>query len=186
MVESQIQTCRLSPCRPDWLTSEFSCLEAWELGKDLKLKILGQRHTTESNGRSATFEVWRRRVFLVGTRTSLVEICHQHGTQGHEKVKINKNNISQTCTISLWVCCWHMLHKSLHVLTQSYNWTTTQTLQDDLMLQQQWPWLTPSGRPPAMSAASHLFIKYTLLLYLTSKIVTPCWCTSVVYHFFLF
>lgn len=51
------------------------------------------------------------------------------------------------------------------------------------MLQQQWPWLTPSGRPPAMSATSHLLISYTLLL-LTSKIVTPCWCTLVVYHFF--
>lgn len=50
------------------------------------------------------------------------------------------------------------------------------------MLQQQWPWLTPSGQPPEMSAASHLLISYTLLLYLTSKIVSPCWCTSVVYH----
>lgn len=38
------------------------------------------------------------------------------------------------------------------------------------MLQQQWPWLTPSGQPPAMSAASHLLISYTLLLYLTSKL----------------
>lgn len=51
------------------------------------------------------------------------------------------------------------------------------------MLQQQWPWLTPSGHPPAMSAASHLLISYTLLLYLTSKIVTPCWCTLVVSFF---
>lgn len=51
------------------------------------------------------------------------------------------------------------------------------------MLQQQWPWLTPSGRPPSMSAASHHLISYTLLLYLTSKIVTPCWCTLVIIFF---
>lgn len=52
------------------------------------------------------------------------------------------------------------------------------------MLQQQWPWLTPSGHPPSMStASSHLFISYTLLLYLTSKIVSPCRCALVVYQF---
>lgn len=38
-----------------------------------------------------------------------------------------KNNISQTCTICLWVCCWHILHKSLHFLKQSYNTAPTQT-----------------------------------------------------------
>lgn len=47
---------------------------------------MGQRHTTESNGRSATFEMRERRVFLVGTDTSTwVEICHHFGTQGEEK-----------------------------------------------------------------------------------------------------
>lgn len=54
------------------------------------------------------------------------------------------------------------------------------------MLQQQWPWLTPSGRPPSMSTALHLLISYTLLLYWTSKIVSPCRCTLVVYHSFCF
>lgn len=52
------------------------------------------------------------------------------------------------------------------------------------MLQQQWPWLTPSGPPPTTSATSHFLISYTLLLYLTSNIVSPCWCTSGVYLFF--
>lgn len=34
------------------------------------------------------FEIWKRRAFLVGTDTStLVEICHQHGTQGKKKKK---------------------------------------------------------------------------------------------------
>lgn len=52
------------------------------------------------------------------------------------------------------------------------------------MLQHQWPWLTPSGHPPSMStASSHLLIGYTLLLYLTSKIVSPWQCTLVVYQF---
>lgn len=69
-------------------------------------------------------------------------------------------------------------------LKESYN-TTTQTLQDNSMFQQQWPWLPPSGQTPETSAASHLPISYTLLFYLTSKIVSPCWCTSVVYHNFL-
>lgn len=46
----------------------------------------------------------KRRAFSVGTDTStLVEICHQHGTQGLKKNKqkkqTTKNNISQTCTI---------------------------------------------------------------------------------------
>lgn len=54
------------------------------------------------------------------------------------------------------------------------------------MLQQQWPWLTPSGRPPSMSTALHLLISYTLLLYWTSKIVSPRRCTLVVYHSFCF
>ena len=63
------------------------------MGKDLefvekKKKKLGQRHTTESNGRSATFEVMKRKTFLEGTDTStLVEIYHQHGTQGQKKKK---------------------------------------------------------------------------------------------------
>lgn len=98
-----------------------------------------------------------------------------------------KNNISQTCTICLWVCCWHILHKSLHFLKQSYNTTPTQT---DLtgrlnvttavaLANTQWP----PARPPVMSAASHHLISYTLLLYLTSKIVTPCWCTLVIFFF---
>lgn len=31
------------------------------VGKDLEfVENLGQRHTTESNGRSATFEVWKK------------------------------------------------------------------------------------------------------------------------------
>lgn len=45
------------------------------------------------------------------------------------------------------------------------------------MLQQQWPWLTPSARRPAISS--------TLRLYMTSKIVSPCWCTWVVHHWFV-
>lgn len=72
-----------------------------------------------------------------------------------------------------------------------WNRATTQQLhrpyRTTKCYKQQWPWRTPSGRPPAMSAASHLLISYTLLLYLTSKIVTPCWCMSVVYlSFFCF
>lgn len=81
------------------------------------LQNFGQRHTTESNGRSATFEVWKRKVFLVGTDTAtLVETCHHTGpsVKKKKKIKKNKNNISQTCTICLWVCCWYNLRKSLH------------------------------------------------------------------------
>lgn len=57
--------------------------ESLREGKDLEfVENLGLHHTTESNGRSATFEVWKRSVFLVGTDAStLVDVCHQHGTQ---------------------------------------------------------------------------------------------------------
>lgn len=56
------------------------------VGKDLQ--NFGQHHTTESNGRSATFEVWKRKVFLVGTDTAtLVETCHHMGPSVKRKKK---------------------------------------------------------------------------------------------------
>lgn len=62
------------------------------VGKDMEfVQNFGQRHTTESNGRSATFEVWKRKVFLVGTDTStLVEICHHMGPSVKKKKKNSK------------------------------------------------------------------------------------------------
>lgn len=75
-----------------------------------------------------------------------------HGTQGIKK-KSNKNNISQTCTICLWVCCWHNLRQSIHCF---WNRATTQLHRPyrTWILQQQWPWLIPSGRPPARHVSS--------------------------------
>lgn len=106
------------------------------MGKDLEfVENLGQRHTTESNGRSATFEVWKRRAFLVGTDTStLVEICHQHGTQGKKKKKKRIKTKTTLAKLALYASGFVVDTSSTNpsmFLKQSYNTTTTQTLQDD-------------------------------------------------------
>lgn len=124
----------------------------------------------------------RKEVVVVGTDTStLVDACHHYGTQGGKK-KLNKNNISQTCTICLWVCCWHILHKSLHFWKRATIQKLHRPYRTIETLQQQWPWLTTSGRPRTISAASQPLISYTLLLYLTSKIVS----VDVRWLFFIF
>ena len=99
MVESQNSDLQTEPSdlAGVLLSSHVWKLESGEgsgvcLKKKKKKKILGRRHTTESNGRSATFEVMKRKTFLEGTDTStLVEIYHRHGTQGQKK----KKNIKQ-------------------------------------------------------------------------------------------
>lgn len=77
--------------------------------------MFGQRRTTESNGRSANLWGLEKESVFKSVLTPLPWWKHaiNMGPRVKKKKKkrnLNKNNISQTCTICLWVCCWHLLH----------------------------------------------------------------------------